>query len=86
MAGDPLAANLHRFVLYTLTSSSAGWDTGRALTNGVTIVLAGPAVLTALRRASRRAAFDVPVVFEPSAGQDGLVQPGLEHLDCGRDA
>jgi len=86
VAGDPLAANLHRFVLYTLTSSSAGWDTGRALTNGVTIVLAGPAVLTALRRASRRAAFDVPVVFEPSAGQDGLVQPGLEHLDRGRDA
>lgn len=56
--GDPLAQNLHRFLMFTLTTSTLGWDTGRALTNAVVIMLVGRAVLTALRRAARRAAFD----------------------------
>ena len=55
--GDGVLANLHRFVLYTLSTTSLGWDTGRAITNVLAIVLVGPAVLAALRRASRRAAF-----------------------------
>lgn len=55
--GDAVLDNLHRFVLYTLSTTSLGWDTGRAVTNVLAIVLLGPAVLSALRRASRRAAF-----------------------------
>ena len=58
--------NLHRFVLYTLATSTWGWDTGRAITNVVAILLVGRAVLATLRRATRRAAFDAAVEFEPS--------------------
>jgi len=53
--GAPLLKNLHRFLLYTLLTSTGGWDTGRAITNAVAIALLGPAVLTTLRRAARRA-------------------------------
>ena len=49
----------------TLTTS-LGWDTGRAITNALLIALAGRPVLDALRRATRRAAFDAPAVFEPA--------------------
>ena len=41
--------------VYTLLTSTGGWDTGRAITNSVAIVVLGPAVLTTLRRAARRA-------------------------------
>jgi energy-coupling factor transport system substrate-specific component len=63
--GGGVLENLHRFFLYTVTTSSFGWDTGRALTNGIAILLLGPAVLAVLRRAARRAAFDAPVSFDP---------------------
>lgn len=53
--GAPFLENLHRFVLYTLLTSTGGWDTGRAITNALAIALLGPAVLTTLRRAARRA-------------------------------
>jgi energy-coupling factor transport system substrate-specific component len=53
--GAPLLENLHRFVVYTLLTSTGGWDTGRAITNALAIALLGPAVLTTLRRAARRA-------------------------------
>jgi len=66
VAGGPVLENLHRFLVFTIVTSTAGWDTGRALTNLVAIVLLGPAVLVALRRASRRAAFDAPVEFDPA--------------------
>jgi energy-coupling factor transport system substrate-specific component len=52
--GDPLADNLHRFLVYTLITSTASFDTGRAITNAVAIVVLGPAVLATLRRAARR--------------------------------
>jgi energy-coupling factor transport system substrate-specific component len=68
-AGAPLLDNLHRFALFSLATSTFGWDTGRALTNLAAIVLTGPAVLAALRRAARRAAFDAPVIFEPDRTQ-----------------
>lgn len=55
VAGAPLLENLHRFGLYTLLTSTGGWDTGRAITTGIAVVALGPAVLTTLRRASRRA-------------------------------
>jgi energy-coupling factor transport system substrate-specific component len=52
--GDPMLANLHRFVVFTLITSTGSFDTGRAITNAVAIVVLGPAVLTTLRRAARR--------------------------------
>jgi energy-coupling factor transport system substrate-specific component len=58
--GGGLAENLHRFLVYTVTTSSLGWDLGRAITNVVLIALVGPAVLAALRRAARRARFGAP--------------------------
>lgn len=52
-----LLENLHRFAVYTLLTSTVGWDTGRALTNAVAIVVLGPAVLATLRRSARRASY-----------------------------
>jgi hypothetical protein len=37
--GAPPLENLHRFLIYTLTTSTLGWDTGRAITNAVAIVV-----------------------------------------------
>jgi energy-coupling factor transport system substrate-specific component len=65
VAGGAVLENLHRFVLYTLATSTWGWDTGRAITNVVAVLLVGRAVLMTLRRATRKAAFDAPVTFEP---------------------
>jgi energy-coupling factor transport system substrate-specific component len=61
--GDPLLDNLHRFAIFTLTTSTAGWDTGRAVTNAVLIVVMGPAILATLRRASRMATFGAVGTF-----------------------
>jgi energy-coupling factor transport system substrate-specific component len=63
-ATSGLLDNLHRFALFSL-STSIGWDIGRALTTAVLVVVTGPAVLSALRRAARRAAFEAPARFEP---------------------
>ncbi|MFT3871188.1 MAG: ECF transporter S component [Nocardioides sp.] len=51
---DPVWDNLKRFAAYTLLTSTGSWDTGRAITNSVAIIVLGPAVLATLRRASRR--------------------------------
>ncbi len=67
--GDPLLDNLHRFVVYTVTTSTLGWDTGRAITNAVAIVVLGPAVLATLRRASRRASFGARPTYPPTRQQ-----------------
>ena len=64
VAGDPVLENLHRFFLYTVATSTLGWDTGRAITNALAILVLGPAVLAVLRRSTRRAAFDAPVEFD----------------------
>ena len=53
--GAPLEENLHRFAVYTLLTSTGSWDLGRAITNTLALVVLGPAVLTTLRRAHRRA-------------------------------
>jgi len=50
-----LAENLQRFAAYTLITSTGSFDTGRAITNALAIVIVGPAVLTTLRRAAKRA-------------------------------
>ncbi|WHT22601.1 ECF transporter S component [Crossiella sp. CA-258035] len=76
--GAPVAENLHRFVIFTLITSSFGWDTGRAITNTIAILLVGPAVLAVLRRASRRAAFDAPVTFvQPEIASTGATARSL---------
>jgi energy-coupling factor transport system substrate-specific component len=58
--GASTLENLHHFLLYTLLTSTGGWDTGRAITNALAIALLGPAVLTTLRRAARRARVVAP--------------------------
>ncbi len=50
-AGAPLAENVASFGLYSLVTSTLTWDTVRAITTAVGIVLVGPATLAALRRA-----------------------------------
>ena len=53
--GAPLWENLQTFVVYTLITSTGSFDTGRAITTCVAVIVLGPAVLTTLRRAARRA-------------------------------
>jgi energy-coupling factor transport system ATP-binding protein len=48
--GAPLGTNLSSFLLYSLLTSTAGWDTLRALTTIIGISVVGRAVLAALRR------------------------------------
>ena len=55
-------ANLHRFILFDLTTSMA-FDLTRAVTCAVLILVLGRPVLAALRRASRRAAFEAQIDF-----------------------
>lgn len=55
---DPTASlgtNLLTFGRYTLLTSTGSWDTGRAVTTAIAIAVLGPAVLTTLRRAAKRA-------------------------------
>lgn len=54
--GAPIGDNLVRFLTYSLLTS-LGWEIGRAITTGILLVAVGPAVLGALRRTARRAAF-----------------------------
>ncbi|MFI9490685.1 ECF transporter S component [Streptomyces halstedii] len=61
--GDPLGENLVRFLAYCL-ATSLGWDLGRAALTVVLTLAIGPTLLKALRRATRRAAFEAPVTFE----------------------
>lgn len=63
VAGDAVSSNLIRFFWFTVATSTLGWDTGRAITNVVAIVVIGPTALATLRRAHRRAAFDAPRRF-----------------------
>ncbi|MFD6974891.1 ECF transporter S component [Streptomyces sp. NPDC059979] len=64
--GEPVAANLARFVAYYL-ATSVGWDLGRAALTVVLTLTLGATLLKALRRATRKAAFDPPVSFDPGA-------------------
>ena len=73
--GGPLGENLHHFLVYTLLTSTLGWDTGRAITNAVAIVILGPPVLAVLRRAARRARFRPPVAFHPATGSTSADSP-----------
>lgn len=61
VAGAPVLENLHRFLIYTLLTSTGGWDTGRAITNTLALLVLGPAILATLRRAARRASTGPPI-------------------------
>ncbi|PTT70297.1 ATP-binding cassette domain-containing protein [Arthrobacter sp. HMWF013] len=50
VAGAPLGTNLSSFLLYSLVTSTAGWDTLRAVTTIIGIAVVGRAILAALRR------------------------------------
>ena len=50
--GEGVAANFTRFLLYSLTTSTLTWDSVRAITTVVSLVLIGGAALKALRRVS----------------------------------
>ncbi|HEX8496533.1 MAG TPA: ECF transporter S component [Actinomycetales bacterium] len=77
--GADLLDNLHRFVVFSL-ATSLGWDIGRALTTAVLVLLTGRAVLGALRRASRRAAFAAPVTFDDNDLAAPAAEPDREQL------
>jgi energy-coupling factor transport system substrate-specific component len=55
-------ANLHRFILFDLTTS-LGFDLTRAVTCAILILVLGRPVLAALRRAARRAVFEPQIDF-----------------------
>ena len=63
VVGDPFAENLSRYLLFYVTTSLP-WDLGRAVLSFLVVALAGTALLRALRRASRRAAFDAVAEFD----------------------
>ncbi len=44
--------------MFTLLTSTAGWDTGRAITNTLAMLAVGVPVLATLRRAARRASYE----------------------------
>jgi energy-coupling factor transport system ATP-binding protein len=64
--GAPLGTNLSSFLLYSLVTSTAGWDTLRAVTTIIGIAVVGRAILAALRRVK-------PVAS--AGGQAGKAQP-----------
>ena len=66
--GAPLSENLARWFAFNV-ATSLGWDIPRAVLTAVLTLLAGPVLLRAVRRATRRAAFDVPVRFETAVDE-----------------
>lgn len=62
LPGASFSEQWHRYLVFDATTS-LGWDTGRAVTNFVLILVAGRAALLTFRRAARRAAFEAPVEF-----------------------
>ncbi|SDK01564.1 ECF transporter S component [Streptomyces indicus] len=73
--GDPLHENLARYLAYCL-ATSMGWDLGRAVITVVLTLTVGPTVLKALRRATRKAAFEAPVTFGRSDDEGTSVEDG----------
>jgi energy-coupling factor transport system substrate-specific component len=64
VAGSPVAENIAHWFRFTLITS-LGYDIPRAVLTVLLILIAGKPVLLALRRVSRKAAFEPAVVFEP---------------------
>lgn len=76
--GAPLATNLSSFLLYSLVTSTAGWDTLRAITTIVGIAVVGRAILAAFRRVKPvssvggKATKAQSAQAESTQGKDGL--------------
>ncbi|MGO9856808.1 MAG: ECF transporter S component [Acidimicrobiales bacterium] len=66
--------NLHRFILFDLTTSM-GFDLTRAVTCAVLVLVLGRPVLAALRRAARRAVFEPDIQFVDHAGGETTGPP-----------
>ncbi|MFK3984416.1 ECF transporter S component [Micromonospora sp. NPDC050397] len=64
-----------RYLLFDI-ATSLGWDTGRAVTNFLLILLAGPAALATFRRAARRANFQPTIHFHPAETDQRSVPTG----------
>ncbi|MDQ1477303.1 MAG: energy-coupling factor transport system substrate-specific component [Actinomycetota bacterium] len=65
LPGASFVTQWHRYLVFDATTS-LGWDTGRAITNMICIILIGPAALATFRRAARRASFRAPSSFRPA--------------------
>ncbi|CAH9418031.1 MULTISPECIES: ECF transporter S component [Streptomyces albovinaceus subgroup] len=76
LPGLPFTEQWQRYLAFDV-ATSLGWDTGRAVTNFVCVMLAGPAVLTTFRRAARKARFRAPVRFA-ARKPDGEGQAGID--------
>ena len=63
--GAPVLQNAHRFIIFHFASSMA-WDIPRAVFTTMLLGFSAPAVLSALRRTKRRAAFLTAIEFEAS--------------------
>jgi energy-coupling factor transport system substrate-specific component len=57
LPGASFATNFHRYLFFD-GATSLGWDTGRAITNLLCILILGPPMLAAFRRAGRKASFE----------------------------
>ena len=55
LPGAPILSNLLRFLQFELVTGGLLWDTGRAVTTVVLVLLTAPALLATLERVSRRA-------------------------------
>jgi energy-coupling factor transport system substrate-specific component len=70
VAGDPITDNLSRWFLFNF-STSLGYDIPRGIVVAALLAVSARPILGALRRATRKASFDAPIVFadpEVSAG------------------
>ncbi|MGI9136548.1 MAG: ECF transporter S component [Candidatus Nanopelagicales bacterium] len=66
IAGSPIGENFLHWLRFTLVTS-LGYDIPRAVLTVVLILIAGKPVLLALRRVSRKAAFEPTVTFTPES-------------------
>lgn len=71
VAGASPVENLTNYTRYYITTSAI-WDLARANFTLLLILLVGTPLLRAMRRVSRRAAFDAPVHFEPARSQTAV--------------
>jgi energy-coupling factor transport system substrate-specific component len=78
--GATFATNAQHYLVFDATTS-LGWDTGRAISNFVLILLVGPAMLATFRRASRKAAFEAPIVFKPAPERGPPASSRSFHVD-----
>ncbi|MDP1720282.1 MAG: ECF transporter S component [Candidatus Nanopelagicaceae bacterium] len=58
-----VGTNFHHFIIYHFASAMA-WDVPRAILTSMLMLLTAPAVLFALRRTQRKAAFVTPIEFQ----------------------